>query len=59
MESGSKKQGPQEMLDENYFVGREDLKSKNLGWGVAGNMFLKLEQFKLLMRIELRKYPRS
>jgi hypothetical protein len=58
MESGSKKQVLQEMLDENYFVGRKDLESKGLEWGgTDSNMSITLERFKLLMRIELNKYP--
>jgi hypothetical protein len=53
---GLKKQGPVEMLDENYFVGRYDLEEEGLQWGnVGGSQFLELKKFKTLMRIELRK----
>ena len=43
-----------DMLDEDYFLNRADLKIKGLEWGEADS--LTKDQFKSLMRIELRKY---
>jgi hypothetical protein len=45
------------MLDEEYFLNRADLKIKGLEWGEEGEQdSLTKDQFKSLMRIELRKY---
>ena len=43
------------LLDPDYFcVGRPDLERENLLWGET-HKFLKMDEFKALMRIELRK----